>query len=358
MALGGQDQHKNNYQFQNSCTLLAPGLLTIPEFIDESAHEVQVQFNDLELFLARSKCKKAKAVDFESTVFDYFDVEVPSGQSLPIAPVSYLGDTGNITRDWVVRADPVHLVPNRDELILTGPESLSLTLAEAEFLTAVLNEFFKEDEWYLEVVTPARWYLHVPVKPDIHTHHISKVLDRAIGEFLPDGPEGKRWRRAMNEVQMVLHHNDVNVQRQSENQLPVNSVWFWGEGELPEFGHSNWSQLWSSEPVSLGLAHLTRTPREQLPASGHEWLAKVNTPGEHLLVYNQLQRPVHENHIAWNQSINDFQENWLNPLMQAIRDGSLDQLTLVPCNGRTYQLSSSGLKRWWCRKKPVYAYCS
>lgn len=358
MALNSQNQDNNSYQYQTSCTLIVPGLLSMPQFIEESAHESQQQFHDMELFLARAKCKKANTDDFESAIFDYFDVDISSNDSLPTAPVSYLGDTGKTTSHWIVRADPVYLMPNRDELMLTGPESLSLTRPEAEHLVAVLNDFFREDGWHIEVATPERWYLHVPVKPDIRTHNISKVLDNAIGAFLPDGPDGKHWRRAMNEVQMVLHRNDVNVQRQLENQLPVNSIWFWGEGDLPDFGHSRWSQLWSSEPLSLGLAHLTRTPREKLPVSGHEWVSQVNTPGEHLLVYNHLQHQLHENHDAWNKSLSDFQENWLKPLLQALRDGSIDELTLVPCNGDTYRLSSTGLRRWWCRKKPVYAYCS
>lgn len=358
MATSSRNQDGHNHQYQNSCTLLVPGLLSIPRFIDEHAHESQRQFNELELFLARAKCKKTANSDFETTIFDYFDVNVSPQQGLPVAPVSYLGDTGKISGQWVVRADPVHLTPNRDELMLTGPESLSLTQAEAEHLVAVLNDFFREDNWRIEVATPERWYLHVPAKPDIHTHNISEVLDRAIGEFLPQGSEGKLWRRAMNEVQMVLHRNDVNAHRQSEDQLPVNSLWFWGEGDLPAFGHSRWSQLWSSEPVSLGLAHLTRTPREKLPVSGHEWLTRVNTPGEHLLVYNRLQRHMYVNADGWNHSLNDFQENWLKPLLEALRDGSIDQLTLDPCNGKTYRLSSGGLKRWWCRKKPVFAYCS
>lgn len=352
------DRGKQSYQLENSYTLVVPGLLNLPEFFDEQSGGTPRQFNELELFLARAKAKKAGLTDYESIIFDLFGVEKPAGSNLPIAPVSYLGDTGNITKDWIVRADPVHLLPNRDELILSGPETLSLTMPEAEYLVAILNEFFKEDDWRIEVATPERWYLHVPKQPNITTHNISKVLDRAIGEFLPEGPEGKQWRRAMNEVQMVLHRIDVNVQRQAENRLPVNSIWFWGEGTLPEFSHSCWSQLWSSEPISLGLAHLTRTPRNQLPVNGDAWLSQVSTPGEHLLVYSKLQHQTSSDRDAWHNSINAFQENWLNPLMRSLREGSIDQLILVPCNGMTYKLSSGGLKRWWCRKKPVYAYCS
>ncbi|WP_455217986.1 hypothetical protein [Kaarinaea lacus] len=367
MASGGKSQDRDskssNTSYKTSCTLLAPGLLSKPhsideEVIDESAHQASWKFNDLELFLARAKCKKAEATFFESALFEHFEIEVSQDEQLPIAAVSYLGDTDNISDDWVVRADPVHLMPNRDELVLTGAENLSLTFPESEYLVAVLNDFFKDDGWRLEVATPTRWYLHVPVKPEISTWHISEVSNRAIGEFLPDGPDGKRWRRAMNEVQMILHRVDVNTQREMENRLPVNSVWFWGEGDLPEFGHSRWSQVWSSEPVSLGLAHLTRTPREALPVNGHRWISTVKAPGEHLLVYNSLQGMVSENRQTWNKALNDFQDAWLNPLVSAIRDGSLDQLTLVPCNGRTFHLSSGGLKRWWCRRKPVLAYCT
>lgn len=358
MASRSQNQDSHNSRYQYSCTLLVPGLLSIPQSFDEYTHELQQQLTDLELFLARAKCKKTTNDNFEATIFDYFGVQTASEQSIPVAAVSYLGDTGKIAGQWVVRADPVHLMPSRDELILTGPENLSLTRAEAEHIAAVLNDFYKEDGWYIEVATPERWYLHLPVNPDVRTHKLSEVLDKAIGEFMPHGSDERLWRRVMNEVQMVLHHNDVNVQRQSENQLPVNSLWFWGEGDLPAFGHSRWSQLWSIEPVSLGLAQLTRTPRDKLPTNSHEWLSKINTPGEHLLIYNHLQSEMYMNPETWNNSLNNFQENWLKPLLQALRDGEIDQLTLDPCNGKKYRLSSGGLKRWWARKKPVYAYCS
>lgn len=356
MVFYSHNQDTQGHQYRNGCTLVVPGLFNIPERGNDPVKAVDQQFSDLELFLARAKCSNASIADFDTAIFDYFNFENSSVSNLPIAPVSYLGDTGNLPGGCVLRADPVYLLPNRDELILLGPKALSLTIPEAEHLAAELNQFFKDDGWHIEVVTPERWYLHVPEMPGIRTHKLSKVLDQAITSYMPDGSDGQYWRRAMNEIQMVLHSNDVNVQRQVDSQLPVNSVWLWGEGMLPEFGHSRWSQLWSSEPVSLGLARVTRTPREKLPIDAHAWLSKNNTPGQHLLVYHQLQEQMQDNYDTWKQSVDDFQKGWLNPLLQALRDGAIEQLVLNPCNGKTYQLSSGGLKRWWCRKKPVYAY--
>jgi len=358
MNQGGQDQENNADSYKTTCTLVVPGLLSLPQGFDENPEGSSPKFSELELFLARAVCKEGNNTDFESTIFSYFDISVSPENEFPIAPVSYLGDTGNTSSQWIVRADPVYLMPSRDELVLNGPENLSLTMSEAEHMVAVLNDFFKEDGWRIEAATPERWYLHVPKRPGIHTHTISIMQNRAIGDFLPNGVEGGRWRRAMNEVQMLLHRNNVNIQRESENKLPVNSVWFWGEGDLPGYSHSRWSQLWSSEPISLGLARLTRTPRGELPMSSHDWLSSIDSPGDHLFVFDQLQSQKLRNDEAWEFSLNDFQENWLKPMMQAMQDKAIDQLTLDPCSGKTYRLSTSVLKRWWRRKKPMHTYCT
>lgn len=315
------------------------------------------RFDDLELFLARATCKNVAACDYESTLFDLFDFSIDSTSSLPFAPVSYLGDTGNVANGWMMRSDPVHLTPGRDDLILTGPDSLSITLHEAEYLAAELNDFFKEDGWHIEVVTPGRWYLHLTTEPGIQSQPLSKVMNRAIANSMPDGEKGKYWRRVMNEIQMVLHRSEVNLHRQAENRLPINSMWFWGEGVLPETRQSRWTQLWSMEPMSLGLAHLTFTPHGHLPDDGHVWLEKYYTSGQHLLVYDRIHSDIHLDNTIGNRSVMQFQENWITPLLQALRDGSLDQLELVPCNGKQYQLTPGGLKRWWRRKKPFYFYC-
>ena len=280
---------KNNStsNFSNSCTLVVPGLLKLPlqEYFSEGhglCCEDQLQPKELELFLAKSKQQAQTATEFEEVLIELFNQTTSADQPYPIASVCYLSDANTVGSNnptsWCLRADPVQLTPDRDELVLSGPEVFSLSLTEAEHLVMDLNVLFEEDGWRLEAKTATRWYLHLPEDPQITTSDLSQVRDQSIGEFLPAGPGKKQWHRIMNEVQMVLHASNINSERQSNGQIPVSSLWFWGGGKLPEFGHSDWSQVWSNEVLSLGLAKITHTPCLSVPKNSKAWLEQVETP--------------------------------------------------------------------------------
>ena len=63
--------------------------------------------------------------------------------------------------------------------------------------------------------------------------------DEALGDDLFDAParqapEGRRWRALLSEAQVVLHNHPLNAQRVAAGLAPVNSLWFWGAGALPD----------------------------------------------------------------------------------------------------------------------------
>ena len=362
-----------NKQYKKNCTLVVPGLLSPPYEEHSSEYrgvhcENKFQLKELELFLAKAKQNSYDLVGVENVLFDLFEVIPFEGQENPIAPVSYVADADTIADNkamaWCLRADPVYLVPDRDELMLSGPEVLSLSMSEAEYLATELNVLFEEDGWCLEAITATRWYLHLPEDPQIITSDLSQARGQSINHFLPGGPEGKQWHRIMNEVQMVLHTSEVNIERQNHGQLPVSSLWFWGGGRLPEFGHSCWSQVWSGEALSRGLAKITRTPCFPVPENGKAWLSRVNAPGEHLIVCDDFapfveglqQGQQQGNSDAWCKARQKFGSEWLIPLLEALRNGELDELTLNPCDGRTFSLTKNRLKYWWRRRRPIGSY--
>jgi hypothetical protein len=344
-------------KYNKNCTLLVPRLFNLSPLDDEIAEYQRSQFKDLELFLARAKHIRQEKRACESVLFDLFDISFPREQDLPIAPVTYLGDTGISESNWCLRADPVHLIPDRDELVLSGPETLSLTMLEAEHLAAELNSLFLEDGWRIEVASPTRWYLHLLDKPQIRTWSLLQVNGQSIGHFLPEGPQAKQWHRLMNEVQMILHGSEVNRNRQANGRLTVSSLWFWGAGQLPDFSHSHWSQVWSDEVLSKGLAKLTRTPCSSLPENARVWLSEVRAPGEHLLIYPELNKQAQFSDLAkWQATLTDFQQQWLTPLIAALKAGEIEQLTVNTCDGQSFRLTGARLKRWWIRPKALHHY--
>lgn len=68
------------------------------------------------------------------------------------------------------------------------------------------------------------------------------ITGRVIGEFLPKGEAGERFRSMMARSRALLKAHPVNQKRVREGKNPANSIWFWGEGTkplLPSFEEKN-----------------------------------------------------------------------------------------------------------------------
>jgi len=349
---------RNQNTSARRCSLVLPGLLDLPSVERESAFAQAGQLPELERFFARARMQHFSGTCPEAVLFALFDTVLAADADLPVAATGYAGDTGQPAAGWCLRADPVQLIPDRDHLVLMGPESLSLSQAGADLLVSELNAQFAQDGWQIEAVTPTRWYLHQSDIPELRTYRLAQVRGRAIGEYLPGGTDGKQWHRLMNEVQMVLHSSAVNQERQAVGQPPVSSLWFWGGGEIPTIPSTGqdrrWARVWSNEPVSLGLAVLSDTPRQGLPESATAWLNSAISPGEHLMVLDDLLHCWQGGEMAaWAQQVKALNHEWILPLLMALRHNEIDELVLYACNGNKFILSRAGLGRWWCRKKSL-----
>ena len=61
-----------------------------------------------------------------------------------------------------------------------------------------------------------------------------EALGADLFDHLPEGPEGRRWRALLSEAQVALHQHPLNGVRVAAGKPPVNSLWFWGGGVLPD----------------------------------------------------------------------------------------------------------------------------
>jgi hypothetical protein len=339
------------------CTLLLPALLAAPEQPRSAVFAQLERLAGLELFFSRADKQPVAAEGLSAVLFDLFDVQWPREDDAPIAAVTYAVDSEEAQSGACLRADPVHLVADRDHLVLMGPESLSLSQAEADRLVADLNVVFSADGWRFEAATASRWYLHLPATAQLRTYALDQVNGRAIGEFLPLGPQAQQWRRSMNEIQMLLHTSTVNVERQALGQLPVSSVWFWGGGKMPEMRASAWGQLYANDAVAQGLATLSAIACDSLPRRATECLQTPMADGDYLLVLDSLQDKNTETlPEAWGQRVSAIEKQWITPLLSALRKGVFDEMVIHLCQGEQYTLSRAHLKRWWRRKRPLSFY--
>jgi hypothetical protein len=58
----------------------------------------------------------------------------------------------------------------------------------------------------------------------------------------------------MNELQMLLHDHPVNQAREERGEPVINSLWFWGNGVLPESVSAPGPEICADHALARGLA--------------------------------------------------------------------------------------------------------
>ncbi len=343
MAAAGADKN-----FAPHISLLIPGL-----FGPSSAAESAPVLPALETWLARSEPQSAPDRGSESMLFSLFGAETPADADLPVAAVTRALDLGVIDNGWWLRADPVHLRPERDRLILADSRALDLAPDEANRLVSEIMEHYKAGGWQLEAARPGRWYLKPPRAPRIRTTPLAEVVGRDIHPYLPRGADGRAWHVILNEIQILLHGSQVNAERERRGLLPVNSLWFWGGGRLPAPGPAAWRGLWSGEPLSLALARLAQVPARPCPDGFEAWQLQAST-GDHLLVLDGLRRD--ESAAEREAALEVLERQWFAPLIRSVRSGALAGARLLTDDSRQFLLTRALARRWWRRRRPLSDY--
>ncbi len=59
----------------------------------------------------------------------------------------------------------------------------------------------------------------------------NELIGEGIRQFMPE--ENRELVFVMNQAQIILHNHAYNRKRAADKEDPVNSIWFWGNGELP-----------------------------------------------------------------------------------------------------------------------------
>lgn len=335
--------------------MIVPGLLG-PVTDVEAVKALHPSVPLLERFLARADVEDDVNEDFAAAVFAAFAI---GGRDLPVAPVSRLGEhdggSAHVGEYYWLRIDPVHLRIDTHNARLFGDHVLELDADEADAFIERLHEHFAEDGLRLDAPAPARWYAAVTERFELHTESPQRVAGRNIEPFLPSGADAGRWRRWMNEAQMLLHDAPENVRREREGRLPVNSFWPWGGGRLPvEPIETVPAATWSDEPLVRGLARLAEVPAHSLPARAADW---IPGEGDNLVVDANVVEPlVHGDIEGWLTAVERFASDWIGPLQERVAAGELDEVTLAVDGPQRFRLQTRHRRRWWRRKRSWTAW--
>lgn len=271
----------------------------------------------------------------------------------PLASVSAAFD-GLEPGCWL-RADPVHLRLQREQVVLLP--NVALAADEAGALCASLNAHFSGQGVEFCAPHPQRWYLRVPLSPDIRSVPLSRAAGRNIHGLLPTGADERRWRQLFNEVQMLLFAHPLNEEREARGELPVNSVWLWGEGAQQPGGTCRLDAASSDDLLAEMLAKAAGLP---FSAWAERWKPEGQPEagggeGAQLLVWTGLSRALQRGDLAgWRQALQDFETGYAQPLWQALKSGGIARLELDVLGGeRLRRCALARRDAWSVWRRPI-----
>lgn len=261
-------------------------------------------------------------------------------QAVAVAPLARLADTGARDAGFWWRADPVHLVADRDQLVMAPQALLELSAEEAAALVQAFNRRYADEGWTLEAPNTRRWYLRAPSEWPCRSWDPAALAGQPVMEYLPQGAEGRKLRQLMNEVQMLFHEHPVNRVRATSGRPAVNSLWIWGGGRLPAPSARAPARIISNLPLVQGLARLAGRGCEGWPAAA----LTPPTAGETLVALSFAEFDGDSRRLA---------AELLAPLWRCLRAGRCAALGFYPGGERFYLLTAGGARRFWRRRRPL-----
>jgi hypothetical protein len=338
-----------------TCHLLVPGLL------GDIVHRLQGEqdfprFEYLESLLARTRRQSAGGVNYEAQLCALFGLNAPDDVDLPLGALRRFGITNERDPDFFLCADPVYLRADIQQLYLLDSSQLNIQQQEAAVLVNLFNDYFNSEGFMLEPSTCDQWHLRLMRSPPIKTHSIRTVRGKNINAYLPTGKQAMYWQRLLNETQMLFHDVEPNKRRLRRRELPVNSLWLYGAGTLPNLDNTLWKTVWANDPLARGLSHLTGVAYQPVPES-LETLFSAGIGGPQLICLDSLAVPSsYDDFQAWNERMLQLEQSWFRPLIGALKQGLLQAFTLLDGKGQQFEYVGSHSWRFWRKRRPLFAY--
>jgi len=295
----------------------------------------------LSWLLTRAEIEKVNTLSPSTRLCNLFGLHSDAEEDLPIAAISRLSDDNQPPEGMWLRADPVHVSVDRDGLILLDSTRFHLSQHDALSLAAEVNRLLDEHDMALEVPVPYRWYLKLPEAQNLITTPLDMVVGKDVMPYMPRGDDRVKWTQLLNEIQMLLHDSEINAEREVHKQLPVNSLWFWGIGELPTDLERYWSKIYSNDMLTKGLAMVAATPCDELNK-------------QFPFIDPKLNFNYYHDSEGWFEALLDLENNYLAPLKLNMKRGMFDEV-IIHTDNLTFRLSKNARFVFWKQKETLHS---
>jgi len=272
-----------------------------------------------------------------------FGFNFQSVDDIPFATLMAAGNGIDSSTGYWLCAEPVHLQPDLDHVVLFDHYSFELSQLELSHLLEDIKPLLTESGIEPHVGDDHIIYLRLGDVPQAQFTAIHDVVGKNILPFMPGGEQASKWSLLANEIQMLMTQSDTNTQREQRGELPVNGLWFWGGGFLsPQRYAQQYDEVFSVDPLARGLANF----RGITANATDKDFADVDL-GRRTLI--SLGAPTREPEHCMDMLLN-IERNWLTPAFQALKKGTLGTLVVLGDHGWV-SMNKKALGRFW--KRPL-----
>lgn len=329
---------------QSSVCVLLPRLAGWPQHL-----RPELRYPQLEKFFATAQPSSALADSLDALRLELFGFD--SQQGVPVAALGALalGSLRAADPACCLRLDPVVLQADMSRVLLMRSGFGGFSPQYQQQVKEVIRSVLVAENLDLQDGAEGWWTLKLLEIPAVTFTSLDDALGADVSDCLPEGPAAVFWKRLHNEIQMALHASEANRQRLQQGQAVINSVWFWGAGNLPRVTHnSGFDQVYADDPTSRGLAKLQEIPLQglkDLPADGA--LLDANIPAS--ILVDWAVAAAADSHSA--SLTPERLEQFVGALLGRVRKygGSI----CLHSPEQSWSLSRGELWRFWKKRQPL-----
>jgi hypothetical protein len=260
-------------------------------------------------------------------------------QAHPSAALSALAHGAVDKTGMWLHMDPVHLLAGLNHLSLlelTG--ELQPSSQQRAALEPPLRQHLQACGGELLTLPGGGWLAHLPQAAQLRTVSPMAAAANELELAMPQGEGSAALRRMLTELQMLLHEHAVNRERSRLGLPEVNAVWLWGNGDLAPTASRALPFAVGDDAYLRGLYLHHGQSVSRLPSGAAELLGMLENQPQGIAVLAE-------------QSPQSFEQEWLVPLVHALRARRLMRLQLI-LDGWHLSIDRRALRRFWRRPLP------
>lgn len=321
-------------------------ILILPGLLPPSHVEGRWKVNFLQRLLARSHREDSSEASgrilFLSAIMRTSEVKVES-------ELAYWSDFIKPPARHCYYCEPVHLHADLSDAIVFDSSHFGLTVAEAESLVDGINQYLQNNPYRIEIANPYRWYLLSENRISMEIPTLRQMHGRPMGNVLTVFEHASEWRRLMNELQIVLHQQTINMEREQRGEPPINGVWIHPGVtiKVPEYSvdlivtKSPWAQTMCKR---LSMNYVAELDDSVLAGQQGDMLVFDET-----LVSGK-------NPENRRLQLESMEACWFEPMYGWLRRKKIDEIIIDSAGGSRFVIHRKSLRRFWKRLLPLQAY--